>query len=131
MKISNHATHCLVCNVELNGKKTKFCSRQCKGKCGNSKHQNYKKQQIRGLKRKLMLIEKSGGACTKCGYCKCTSALSFHHIDPNQKKQSLDLRSLSNTNMETIMEEYKKCELLCLNCHAELHWPNQSQSSLL
>lgn len=84
----------------------------------------YKYQKLRGLKRKIELIEYKGGHCLHCGYSKNISALEFHHIDPTQKDYQLDMRKLSNTSMIKLMEEVEKCELLCANCHRELHSPD-------
>ena len=81
----------------------------------------YKNQSIRSLKRKLELIEMMGGKCQKCGYNKNISALEFHHLDPSTKEFQLDSRMLSNKNMEKILNEAKKCILLCANCHREMH----------
>lgn len=112
---------CQECKKELSGKQRKFCSPKCKGK----PHQNnsYKKQQERGKKRKQYFIDKSGGKCTVCGYNKNNAALSFHHIDPKTKSFGMDYRTLSNNSLEVLEAEYKKCILLCLNCHSELHHP--------
>ena len=57
---------CIVCNLELTGKQTKFCSNKCKHKTQNNKHQNYITQQKRGRDRKLELIKMFGSKCTIC-----------------------------------------------------------------
>ena len=119
---SNHAS-CGSCRKTLTGKQKKWCSTNCKNKSANHKYQNYVTQQSRGLKRKLELIAKFGSKCKKCGYSKNYSALSFHHINPLTKKFGLDLRACSNHNWQLLLEEANKCELLCLNCHAETHHP--------
>ena len=84
---------------------------------------NYEYQKLRGLKRKLHLIDLRGGRCEKCGYNKNIAGFDFHHKDPTQKKVRLDMRKLSNSKMELILEEFEKCELLCANCHREEHSP--------
>ena len=48
-------------------------------KCRNANVSN------RRDKLKLMAIEYKGGSCQRCGYNKCTRALSFHHLDPSKK----------------------------------------------
>jgi hypothetical protein len=89
----------------------------------NEQKNTYEYQVMRALKRKYFLISLRGGKCSKCGYNKNLSAFDFHHIDPNTKKMKLDQRSLSNSSMKLIMEEFEKCEVLCANCHREHHSP--------
>lgn len=117
---------CIVCNNKLTGRQEKFCSRKCKNKTSNYNHQIYEAQQKRGLSRKLELIKLLGGCCSKCQYNKNIAALSFHHIDPSKKTIKLDMRNLSNKSWQTCLNEAKKCELLCHNCHMELHHPTLS-----
>lgn len=81
----------------------------------------YKNQKIRGLKRKLEIVNSLGGGCSICKYDKNLSALEFHHVNPNEKGFELDLRKLANTNLTLIKEELKKCILVCSNCHREIH----------
>jgi len=114
---------CLNCGKNLNGRQTKYCSRQCKNICLNQTHQSYEAQKKRGRERKLQLIDMMGKKCNKCGYGKNFAALEFHHLNPKTKMYPLDLRSLSNRKWEEILHEAKKCILLCSNCHSELHNP--------
>ena len=90
----------------------------------------YGYQKLRGLKRKIELIELKGGCCEKCGYDKNVAAFDFHHKDPTQKQYQLDIRKLSNTSMLKLMEEFEKCELLCANCHREFHSPDLEMSKV-
>lgn len=85
---------------------------------------NYKSQKLRGLKRKLELIKLRGGKCEICGYNKNISVLEFHHVDPNEKELKLDIRHLSNSNLDKIEKELDKCILVCANCHREIHNPD-------
>lgn len=118
---------CKICNCDLSGKQTKFCSKKCKSQSTNNKNQNYSAQQKRGLDRKIKLVEMLGGKCMLCGYDKNYSALSFHHRNPDEKENTLDLRNLSNSSWEKIEKELKKCDLLCLNCHMEHHNPEHKK----
>lgn len=111
---------CIACGKKLSGKQTKFCCANCKNKL----HQSYFAQKIRGLKRKFELIKLSGGKCSICGYNKNLAALTFHHKDFKDKDFKLDMRSLSNRKESSTLSEFKKCQLLCHNCHAELHNPH-------
>jgi len=67
-----------------------------------------------------MDIEKAGGKCIYCGYNKNERALSFHHKDPKYKEFPLSLNVLWGKKWELILKEFGKCELVCLNCHAEI-----------
>jgi hypothetical protein len=114
---------CVECDKKLQGRQTRFCSRECKNKSGNVAYQSYLAQQRRGRLRKIKLVKMYRGGCEKCAYSKNYAALEFHHLDPETKSFQLDLRSLSNRKWRAITEEAKKCILLCSNCHAELHNP--------
>ncbi len=83
----------------------------------------YEYQVMRSLKRKLFLISLRGGKCEKCFYDKNIAALDFHHRNPMEKKFQLDQRTLSNTSMKLILNEFEKCDVLCSNCHREHHSP--------
>lgn len=68
---------------------------------------------------KAKAVESLGGECSLCGYSKCIVALTFHHIDPEQKLYDIsDMYSMSWSRVET---ELSKCILLCFNCHMEVH----------
>lgn len=84
----------------------------------------YEYQKLRGLTRKLYLIDLRGGCCERCGYNNNLAALDFHHLNPNEKENQLDVRKLSNSSMDWIMKEFNKCLVLCANCHREEHSPN-------
>ena len=118
-------SNCSVCNKNLIGKQTLFCSVKCK----NAIHQSYPAQKKRGLTRKLYFVKKLGGKCSDCGYAANLSALAFHHI--NGKEFQLDARSLSNRKIGPILDEVAKCKLLCHNCHAEVHNPDLDLAKLL
>ena len=72
-------------------------------------------------RRKAILVKMLGGKCSKCGYKNSIRALSFHHTDPSTK--SFDISNNGNLmqDWELVQAEAKKCVLLCLNCHAEIH----------
>ena len=118
---------CVQCGASLSGQKQKYCSNRCKQKHHyhrvKQQTNTYHSQTIRSLKRKIQLIERMGGCCSKCGYSKNIAALHFHHRNPNEKDFKLDMRILSNRRWEAILIESQKCVLLCANCHAEEHHP--------
>jgi predicted nucleic acid-binding Zn ribbon protein len=123
----NKHSNCIVCGEPLRGRQTKFCSTTCK----NRDLQSYEAQKRRGLARKMELVKAAGGCCSICGYRKNLAALVFHHTDNAAKDFKLDMRSLSNRRLETVLAEINKCTLVCANCHAELHNPHLNLDSLL
>lgn len=70
---------------------------------------------------KQRMVDSMGGKCAICGYSKCNSALEFHHIDPATKSFELKTALERPKAWSSIVEELKKCVLLCSNCHRELH----------
>lgn len=119
-----NSKHCEVCQIPLVGNQAKFCSVKCKQKTINFKHQNYTAQQARGLERKKQLIEIAGGECCDCGYKRNISALEFHHLNPDEKSFGIDLRKCSCAKWDRLVEEVRKCVLICANCHRERHNPD-------
>ena len=69
-------------------------------------------------KLKIKAVEYKGGKCKICGYNKCYSALSFHHIDSELKDFTI---SGTSRCWEKIKKELDKCIVVCNNCHAEIH----------
>lgn len=120
---------CIVCGKELTGKQIKFCSIKCKGKNISSKYHCSCHEQ-RATARKMHLIDSFGGKCASCGYQRNISALCFHHRDPSQKNFSLSRTVLSRKTFDKILQEAQKCELLCHNCHNEIHYPDLEMNHL-
>jgi len=86
---------------------------KCNDKCSSCRYKE------RRLKIKDELIALSGGKCCVCGYSRCTHALQFHHKDPTLKE--FNLSGNCTWAINKVLEELKKCALICANCHAELH----------
>ena len=89
---------------------------------GKSKWMSRQYEKRINQKRRYSLI--LGGKCEKCGYNKCLNALHFHHRDATMKLFEITpaIWGKSKVGDEQIIEEVKKCMLLCANCHAEIHW---------
>jgi hypothetical protein len=70
-------------------------------------------------RKRIKLVQLFGNKCSLCGYDRCSAALEFHHINPEEKDFAL---SVSNSkSLERNVEEAKKCLLVCANCHREIH----------
>jgi DNA-binding CsgD family transcriptional regulator len=90
----------------------------------NGNNENRKKQVVKNVIKwrrqvKIKLVEYKGGKCEKCGYDKCTDALEFHHLDPNEKDFTISGKSWS---FDRLKKEVEKCILVCSNCHKEIHY---------
>ncbi len=74
---------------------------------------------------KIEAVKYLGGKCEKCGYNKNYSALDFHHKDGRNGKEDKDIAYLLHSySKKKLFIELKKCQLLCSNCHREIHFPN-------
>ena len=126
---SKNQRFCKSCRKELDGYKSSYCDNKCKHSFYYSQRKkingntNERQKEI-SKERKLKLIKMSGGCCEICGYNKNYSALCFHHLNPENKTFNLDSKKLSNTKWDSLVLEWSKCQLLCQNCHAEIHHPN-------
>jgi hypothetical protein len=59
--------------------------------------------------------------CERCGET-ASECLHFHHRDPNTKDLELAQAVANAWSKDRILEEVAKCDVLCANCHAKLHW---------
>lgn len=78
-------------------------------------------------KTKLKAIEYMGGKCKICKYNKCIASLCFHHKDPSKKDFAISNKGRT-IGWEKLKKEIDKCILLCLNCHGELHYKQNSKN---
>ena len=84
---------------------------QCKS-CWNDRTYQSNKDKIANY------MESRGGAkCQRCGYDRYVGALEFHHRDPKDK----DPKWNRGWNIERLKKELDKCDILCSNCHREVH----------
>lgn len=61
---------------------------------------------------------KKKSKCAICGESE-PCCLEFHHINPETKVDSI--MNMLNEPEETLVEELKKCIILCSNCHKKIH----------
>lgn len=103
---------CIAANCDnlLSGRQVKFCSDNCRNKTNVSRWR---------INTKAKLVEYFGGSCQRCGYNKSMAALHFHHMG-NDKLFGIATKGRTRS-WEKLLAEASKCELICANCHAELH----------
>jgi 5-methylcytosine-specific restriction endonuclease McrA len=71
-------------------------------------------------RKKIIAVEYKGGQCELCGYKKSIAALTFHHCNPLFKDFDLGGTGLCKS-WDKLVLELDKCQLLCFNCHHEIH----------
>lgn len=78
-------------------------------------------EQTSDMTRYYKIIEDHYGhlSCSKCGYDKCLAALELHHTDPETKEYQVS--TMRNYSEKKIKSELAKCEIVCANCHREIH----------
>ena len=104
----------------------KLCARQ------NFKiyyHSNREEQRKRVTKQKRnirswLINYKQDKHCEHC-FENHVSCLDFHHRDPKEKKFSIAEASTYGFSISKILEEIAKCQILCKNCHAKLHYQKE------
>ena len=114
---------CNSCLLEFSLTKENFYFQKMNGKLlpyGNCKSCHNKFCSDKQKDTKSWAIQIKGGRCECCGYSKCPDALEFHHTNPKEKE--FNLNKMRSKNRETILSELQKCQLLCANCHRELHY---------
>lgn len=88
------------------------------------KNKDTRKQQIlerqRSIRDVIQAYKLSKG-CQRCGYNRSARALQFHHRDKSTKDHTVAIMTRKGMNISVIMAEIEKCDVICANCHAELH----------
>lgn len=70
---------------------------------------------------KMDCVKYKGGKCEVCGYDKCVAALEFHHRNKMDKEFQIS-RCSKYSLTEQIKAELDKCQIVCSNCHKEIHY---------
>jgi len=78
----------------------------------NKKRQDETRQKIRQLKQ---------GLSCSCGE-NHIACLDFHHRNPDEKEITIAEVFRKGWGWERIEKEIAKCDVLCKNCHAKLHY---------
>jgi len=129
IQITYMRKNCTICDNEFEtikfGGRREYCFNCLPSEGLNAPQRKTLIRQV--LKRKT--LEYKGGKCSICGYNKCIGALQLHHKNPNEKE--FNLSSYQSTKWTDYKKEAEKCIILCANCHAELHWGENSKSGLV
>lgn len=83
--------------------------------------QEYKK--IYGRRKKAKLLMECGGQCSACGLKyngRNAAVFDFHHRETN-KVFNLGINTIITYSWERILQEAKRCDIICANCHRLVH----------
>ncbi len=109
--------NCKFCGEkEENKMMNKGGGRRAKTICKLCHNKNTIKRQ---QKNKQQAVDYKGGKCKICSYDRCLSALEFHHRDPKNKE--INWIYMRSWGINKIYKELDKCDLVCANCHREIH----------
>lgn len=76
-------------------------------------------------RRKLLVLWfnelKSQLQCINCGI-NHPAVLDFHHRLPEEKEYDVGTMPFRSISKKKILQEIKKCDVYCSNCHRILHW---------
>lgn len=115
---------CLECSREYTYDRSKGHNKTLCNSCRTNQRRFVLQEKIRSF-----CVEQFGShSCQRCGYNRCWQALTFHHRDPSTKKFSIS--GAHSRSWSSIKEEILKCDLVCANCHAELHYPGALTAEL-
>ena len=80
------------------------------------------------IAREYIRSVKKASACICCGEndFRC---LVFHHRVPEEKSFDMTRAIAHGATLAKIDAEIKKCDILCCNCHAVVHFPEQKEEA--
>lgn len=95
--------------------------RKCKDKRTYKDRPEFYIQQNKNkrIKVKLFCLEYKGNKCEICNYDKCPDAMDFHHT--NSLDKEFPISHAYRKSRASLIQELDKCQLLCANCHREVH----------
>jgi hypothetical protein len=84
---------------------------------------------IRFYSRKERMMEELGAnGCMECGFSGDIRSIDFHHRDASEKEDIMCDMFRRKWDPEAALREARKCDVLCSNCHMELHYLDGSLS---
>ena len=102
----------------------KFCQRATDKEYRKRNRKKILARQAEYKRQWFLFIKAEQLQCSVCGYSKEFSAIEFHHCDPSKKEVEISKffgYAYNKKNRSRLLQELKKCRILCANCHRELH----------
>jgi hypothetical protein len=106
----------------------KQCQKKYHDKHYQQNKQAYIQKEKRNKRQRLDWLQeyKHKKGCEKCGE-NHPACLDFHHTDPTTKTGYVS--RIARNSIKKALEEIKKCQLLCSNCHRKEHYDWNAASS--
>jgi transcription elongation factor Elf1 len=87
-----------------------------------------RKQHYKKL-REWIIQYKSNLYCILCGEAH-PACLQFHHRNREEKSFTIShLIARTHVSIDRLKKEIDKCDILCGNCHAKLHWQERREEN--
>lgn len=104
---------CKECSIKLNKYRYKKKTKEEKQKVVNSSKRK---------REELVTIVNNFKKLNRCCFCdeKHVCCLDYHHLDPNNKEFEIGYLARAKS-VNKIIDEIKKCVIVCANCHRKLH----------
>lgn len=107
---------------------TRSKCRECMSKYQAARYDRFLRDRLEAdRKKRTQLVHsiKRRRGCAECGETH-PACLDFHHRDKRQKTVGVGVLVGSTTNMQRILDEIAKCDVLCSNCHRKHHWKHKT-----
>jgi len=86
----------------------------------------------RSHKRKFVRKTKQRVGCQECGKEGPMRKLHFHHVDKESKVNKVSNMALeSRYTLDDLTNEIKKCKIVCINCHNNIHNPGYTRDDCI
>ena len=92
-----------------------------------AKNKESEKEHVRRRKNKIKQWLQNYKLSLKCFKCleNHPATLEFHHKKSKEKEKTISQMVVDGISIKKILDEIKKCEVLCANCHRKVHFINK------
>lgn len=87
----------------------------------NKELTNSRSRRDREIRKEKIRKIKESSPCTDCNIFYPYWVMHFDHLGNDEKIDTIN-NLLVTVSMEKVLDEIKKCELVCANCHATRTW---------
>ncbi len=117
---------CLFWKQEVGGSSPLTLTKFCRSLSTHVADKTKKRRRRRHEVRQFLIEYKSTAKCERCGFSH-PAALQFHHRDTGTKSFEIGSAAALDKSVAQVIEEMKKCEVICANCHLIHHYEERQQ----